>query len=294
MIEALKRIDQSQLWYYLVWYNNRWLGVRFDMISTAIVAGTGLVLVTLPPSFATAGFAGFVISSAIRSSNEIIWLIRHITETEVSMVSVERCKEFTELQSEAAAIVEPRPAASWPHAGAISVDTLCVRYAPRLPRVLKNVTFDIRAGEKVGIVGATGSGKTTLSLAFFRFNEAESGSIMIDGVDVSGVGLHDLRSRLTIVPQEPSILSGTVRSTLDPLEDGYSDQEMYDALRRVHLLKTIDSVSTEEMGEGDAGQHTPSFFSNLDSAISEQGRVSLCICICICICQYGGPTAVLS
>ena len=127
----------------------------------------------------------------------------------MGLTSVERCKQYTELPSEAPEIVEPRPSSAWPAAGSIEVRDLSVRYAPGLPQVLKKVSFTVAAGEKVGIVGATGSGKTTLSVALFRFVEADEGEIIIDGLNIAKMGVHDLRSKLCIVPQDP------VRST-DP------------------------------------------------------------------------------
>lgn len=104
--------------------------------------------------------------------------------------------------TQAPEIVEPRPPAHWPQ-GHIEVNKLRIRYAPELPDVLQDLTFSIKAGEKVGIVGSTGCGKSTLAASFFRFVEAHSGSIVIDGIDISKIGLLDLRSRLTIVPQDP-------------------------------------------------------------------------------------------
>ena len=121
----------------------------------------------------------------------------------MGLTSVERCKEYSELPAEAPEVVEPRPSAAWPSNGTIEVRNLSVRYAPGLPKVLKNVSFTVRGGEKVGIVGATGSGKTTLSIALFRFVEADEGAITIDGLDIAKIGVSDLRSQLCIVPQDP-------------------------------------------------------------------------------------------
>lgn len=126
-------------------------------------------------------------------------LVRRFTNLELSMVAVERIKEYSEVKQEAAEIIEPRPAAHWPSAGHISVDNLSIRYSPELPNVLHSITFEIQSGEKVGIVGKTGCGKSTLALSFFRFVEAWGGSITIDGIDISKIGLKDLRSNLTII-----------------------------------------------------------------------------------------------
>lgn len=153
--------------------------------------------------------------------------------------------------------------ADWPRHGEIDIKNLVVRYAPDLPAVLHDITLHIAPGQRVGIVGATGCGKSTLALSLFRFVEPTQGSIEIDGVDISNVGLTDLRSRVTIIPQDPTILSGTLRSTLD-IFDEYSDAEIFAALKRVHLLDT-DATTTDEIS---AHKHV---FQDLTSSVSEGG-----------------------
>ncbi|KAJ3843478.1 P-loop containing nucleoside triphosphate hydrolase protein [Lentinula raphanica] len=183
------------------------------------------------------------------------------------MVALERVKEFSELKREPPEFIEPRPPASWPAAGAIKCEELVIRYAPELPNVLHTLNFEIRPGEKVGILGRTGSGKSTLALSFFRFVEATEGRIIIDDIDIAKVGLTDLRSRLTIIPQDPTILSGTLRSTLDVFDE-YEDVEIFEALRRVHLIPSSDSaVVAEEDSTVNAN-----IFRNLDSTVSEGGE----------------------
>ena len=161
------------------------------------------------------------------------------------MVALERIKEYSELKREPPEFVEPRPAPSWPSQGGIKCENLVIKYAvsnrnpssarqfahanphqqPELPDVLHNLNFEVNPGEKVGILGRTGSGKSTLALSFFRFVEATQGRILIDDVDIAKIGLTDLRGRLTIIPQDPSILSGTLRSTLDVFDE-YDDAEI--------------------------------------------------------------------
>lgn len=163
----------------------------------------------------------------------MLFLVRRFTALELALVACERIKEYSEseymictrpttflliqthhaVQQEAAEIVEPRPPAAWPHSGEVSVESLHIRYAADLPDVLHGVSFHADAAMKVGIVGATGCGKSTLALSFFRFVEAHDGRIVIDGLDIAKIGLKDLRSRLTIIPQDPTILSGTLRSS---------------------------------------------------------------------------------
>lgn len=184
-------------------------------------------------------------------------------------VAVERCKEYSETPQEAPEIIEPRPPPSWPHAGQISVTGLSVAYAPSLPDVLHDLTFSVAGGQKIGIVGSTGSGKSTIALSLFRFIEARQGKILIDGLNIADIGLLDLRRSLTIIPQDPTILSGTLRESLDLFHD-YSDAAIFDALRRVHLIEAVQP--TEEMIE--AGEANMSPFYDLHSAVSEGGSTS--------------------
>jgi len=145
------------------------------------------------------------------------------------------------------------------------VENLVIRYAPDLPSVLHGLTFNITPKSKIGVLGRTGGGKSTLALSFFRFVEASEGKIMIDGVDISKIGLTDLRSRLTIIPQDPTILSGTLRSTLDVFNE-YEDAEIFEALRRVHL------IPSEDTPEESALTINANTFRNLDSNVSEGGE----------------------
>jgi len=191
-----------------------------------------------------------------------LFLVRRFVGLEQSMVALERVKEYSELQRESPEFIEPRPPQSWPSSGTIKVENLVIRYAPELPNVLHNLNFEIHPGEKVGVLGRTGSGKSTLALSFFRFVEATEGKILIDDMDISQIGLSDLRSRLTIIPQDPTILSGTLRSTLDVFGE-YDDAQIYEALRRVHLIPSGDSVVETE---------NANVFRDLDSPVSEGGE----------------------
>lgn len=157
------------------------------------------------------------------------------------MVSVERIKQFTDIPSEATwEIKENRPPPTWPYKGNIRLDDVKVRYRPNTPLVLKGLTIDIKGGEKVGVVGRTGSGKSTLIQVLFRLVEPSGGKIIIDGIDICTLGLHDLRSRFGIIPQEPVLFEGTVRSNIDPTEK-YSDEEIWKSLERCQLKEVVSS-----------------------------------------------------
>ncbi|TBU28095.1 multidrug resistance-associated ABC transporter [Dichomitus squalens] len=248
---------------YWMWGVNRWLSARFLLLSSCVVALVALVAVMTPRI--DASLAGFALAFSGSFLMDLLWMVRRFVGLEQSMVAVERVKEFSELPQEPPEFIEPRPPASWPEKGEIKCEDLVIRYAPDLPNVLHHLSFEIRPGEKVGVLGRTGSGKSTLALSFFRFVEPVEGRILIDGLDISQIGLTDLRSKLTIIPQDPTILSGTLRSTLDVFDE-YEDAEIYEALRRVHLIPSGEETAEEHEGIN------VNVFRNLDSSVSEGGE----------------------
>uniref|UniRef100_A0A0C9QRI0 TSA: Wollemia nobilis Ref_Wollemi_Transcript_12757_5054 transcribed RNA sequence n=1 Tax=Wollemia nobilis TaxID=56998 RepID=A0A0C9QRI0_9CONI len=171
------------------------------------------------------------------------------------IVSVERIKQYMNLPSEPPAIIETsRPPVSWPSEGRIQLENLKIRYRPNAPLVLKGINCTFEAGQRVGVVGRTGSGKTTLISALFRLVEPSGGRILIDNLDICTIGLHDLRSKLSIIPQEPTLFKGTVRSNLDPL-GLYSDREIWQALQKCQIEKAIRDLPKQ-----------------LDSSVSDEGE----------------------
>ncbi|KAJ6595567.1 multidrug resistance-associated ABC transporter [Mycena vulgaris] len=261
--DMLRCVDTNSNPYYWLWGVNRWLSIRFNILSSIIMGAIALVAVL--NGGISAALAGFALAFANTITGDLLFLVRRFVGLEQSMVALERVKEYSELPREAAEFMEPRPPASWPSTGALRCEDLVIRYAPELPPVLHGLTFDINPGEKVGILGRTGSGKSTLALSFFRFVEPTEGKIIVDGLDISQVGLTDLRSRMTIIPQDPTILSGSLRSTLDVFEE-YEDAEIFESLRRVHLIPSIDTPEEE------ASTVNSNMFRNLDSSVSEGGE----------------------
>ncbi|KAG9104879.1 hypothetical protein FRC06_006704 [Ceratobasidium sp. 370] len=258
--DMLRCVDTNASPYYGMWSVNRWLSVRFNLLSAGVVALTAVavLLIQVRPGIRLNNYQRLVVhGSAIR------WIGAEHGKSSQIFVALERINEFSTIAQEAPEFVEPRPSASWPERGDIAVENLTIRYAPTLPNVLHGLTFDIQARSKIGVLGRTGSGKSTLALSFFRFVEATEGRIMIDGVDISKIGITDLRSRLTIIPQDPTILSGTIRSTLDVFDE-YEDHEIFEALRRVHLLPTVDEPLSLTENENT--------FRDLDSPVSEGGE----------------------
>ena len=230
MRQCLSLIDKWNRAFLLLWYENRWLSIYCDLSGALVTFSASLFLLL---SASDAALAGFTLSYAITLVEVVLWLVRLYANVEISLNSVERIGEYIDIPSENRGGLAPP--AHWPtDTGAIEIKDLSVRYGPEFPLALTRVAFSITPGEKVGIVGRTGSGKSTLSLAFFRFLEAESGSIVIDGIDISTITLEALRSRLTIIPQDSQLFKGTVRSNLDPF-GACEDAEMWFALQRCQL-----------------------------------------------------------
>ncbi|KAF5378754.1 hypothetical protein D9615_006977 [Tricholomella constricta] len=242
--DMLSCVDTNSNSFYWMWGVNRWLSMRFNLLSSGVIGATALVSLITPGI--SASLAGFALTFASTITGDLLFMVRRFVGLEQSMVALERVKEYSELAREPPEFVEPRPHASWPSEGAIECEDLVIRYA-------------------VGILGRTGSGKSTLALSFFRFVEATEGRILVDGLDIAKVGLTDLRSKLTIIPQDPTILSGSLRSTLDVFDE-YEDAEIFEALRRVHL------IPTEGTPEEDIAAVNQNVFRNLDSAVSEGGE----------------------
>ncbi|GAA97476.1 hypothetical protein E5Q_04155.1 [Mixia osmundae IAM 14324] len=275
MFLLLQRVDQNITFEYMNWAVSRWLSVRFQILSAVIVGIAGFTLISADGAI-DAALAGFALTFALELSNDLLFLVRRWTTLELAMVGMERIREYSLIDQEAADFVEPRPPAHWPHAGEIIFDEVSVRYAADLPEVLHEVSFSIKPGERVGIVGSTGSGKSSLAQSLFRLMEISHGSIIIDGKDIQHIGLADLRSRLTIVPQDPQLLSGTLRTTLDVFGE-HEDSEIYDCLRRVHLLPSDEPMQRPE--------DSNNVFWDLDYSVNEgadnfsQGQKQL-LCMC--------------
>ncbi|KAF4157600.1 hypothetical protein CNMCM6936_009212 [Aspergillus lentulus] len=233
-----------------------WMSFWMSMVGAIFVASVTITFVTIRTL--DAPLAGFALSFALELSDHISWLLSQYTKLELDANAAERIVEYTQLDQEPQSGI-PVPV-YWPSNGEIEVTDLCVSYGPDLPPVLQDLTFTLRPGERVGIVGRTGAGKSSLALALLRCLDARSGSIHIDGIDIAQVRLHDLRSRVGIIPQDPVVFAGTVREVLDPFGQ-HDDSELLDALREVGLLRCEDGAS---------GDYKDGF--SLDATIMEGGR----------------------
>jgi len=246
--ENEKRVDDNHRAFFFLWVSNRWLSIRVDLVGNFVVLCSGIaILISLDK--VDAGLAGLALTFGLNFTDCLLWLVRMHAEMEMRMNSVERVEEYLSIDQEPPSIIESyRPPPGWPSKGSVQVQNLSMQYSPNGSKVLDNVSFSVNGGEKVGIVGRTGAGKSTLSLAFFRFMEPVSGTIIIDGVDICKLGLEDLRSNLTIIPQDPVLFSGTVRSNLDPFSE-HTDADLWLALKRVRL---VESSSNNLSGDGNA------------------------------------------
>lgn len=282
--DNMLRINTHNRPFIFLWAANRWLAFRVDIIGDLVAFFAGAFLV-FSIGKVDAGSAGLSLSYAISFTENVLWLVRLYAINEQNMNSVERIKEYLDVEQEAPALIkDTRPAANWPSQGSVDFINYTTRYRPDLEPVLRNVTFKINPLEKVGIVGRTGAGKSSLALALFRGLEAETGKILIDNVDIGLIGLQDLRESITIVPQDPTLFTGTIRSNLDPF-DLFTDEDIFTALRRVRLIgdsfatNSSTPLSTSPPGTPLLSSPTTStpitnknIFLNLSSGVTESGN----------------------
>ncbi|KAJ7390661.1 Multidrug resistance-associated protein 1 [Desmophyllum pertusum] len=220
---------------------NRWLALRLEFIGAAILFFASLFAVIARETIGP-GLVGLSVAYALQITGSLNWMVRQSSEMETNIVAVERIKEYTAIPREADWVIPShRPPDEWPHQGRIEIERFDLRYREQLPVVLKDINCAIGAKEKIGIVGRTGAGKSTLTLALFRILERAGGRIVIDGVDIATIGLQDLRSRLTIIPQDPVLFSGTLRLNLDPFNK-YTDNELWNALEVAHLKNFVTGL----------------------------------------------------
>ncbi|KAK6608393.1 ATP-dependent bile acid permease 3 [Botrytis cinerea] len=261
--KVYRRIDDgsSTLWNTTLCHN--WLVWRIGGIASA--AYTMSIAAIVAATVTDAGLAGFVLAISLEFSSALFWSLFHAGFLELRMNAAERVIEYTEMPTET--LDGEEPPASWPTAGCLEVKDLAVAYNHDLEPVLKGLSFNIDRQMRVGIVGRTGSGKSTLTLALFRFLEAREGSIVIDGYDISKLKLQSLRRNLAIIPQDPVLFSGTLRSNLDA-DNEYDDTALFDALRRVHL---IDESSSGIATPSSSSSQNQNIFLSLNSSIAEGG-----------------------
>ncbi|CAD6196014.1 unnamed protein product [Caenorhabditis auriculariae] len=247
---------------------NRWLATRLELLGN-----TTVLLASLCTTFSTkyfglsAGMAGLSVSYALSITEVLNMAVRMMSEMETNIVSIERVKEYQAIEQEAKWEGETELPKDWPEKGEIQFENYAMRYREDLPKVLKNIDLKISGGEKIGIIGRTGSGKSSLTMALYRMIKATEGEIKIDGIPTDSLGLHQLRKKMIIIPQEPVVFSGTLRFNLDPFNEKHDDE----------IWKALDVCQLKEFASSGTGK--------LDRHIAEGGknmsmgeRQLLCLC----------------
>uniref|UniRef100_A0A8C4HSN9 ATP-binding cassette sub-family C member 10 n=1 Tax=Dicentrarchus labrax TaxID=13489 RepID=A0A8C4HSN9_DICLA len=252
-LENARRLEQNQRCLFLSNAAMQWLDIRLQMIGVAVVTGLGVIAV-IQHQFNSVdpGLVGLSLSYALSITSLLSGLIFSFTQTEMQLVSVERTEEYstglpTEPQHQNTQV------RSWPEQGWLEFRDVVLAYRVGLPNALDGVSLVVRPGEKVGIVGRTGSGKSTLFLALFRMVELNQGQILLDGMDIGTVGLAQLRSRLAIIPQDPFLFSGTIRENLDPC-GRHPDQQLLEVLDQCHLSPVVNRMGGLDAEVGERGK----------------------------------------
>ncbi|KAI1484022.1 hypothetical protein K445DRAFT_362615 [Daldinia sp. EC12] len=238
------RVDSNLRAYFPSISSNRWLAIRLEFLGAVIILGAaGFAIISVTNhSGLSAGMVGLVMSYALQITTSLNWIVRQTVEVETNIVSVERVLEYARLPSEAPEIIPGhRPPVAWPAHGAVKFHNFSTRYRPGLDLVLKNINLDIKSHEKIGVVGRTGAGKSSLTLSLFRLIEPDTGNISIDDLNTSTIGLLDLRRRLAIIPQDAALFEGTIRDNLDP-GHVHDDTELWSVLDHARLKEHVATM----------------------------------------------------
>ncbi|CAF3694293.1 unnamed protein product [Adineta steineri] len=265
--EFLSHLNNGSRVNFLILTVNRWAAIRFDWITVSFI---GLVtffamIVRVVQNYLTAADIALILSYSLNLMGTLQWTIRLSVDVETQMTAVERVLEYCSLEQEPPAQVssDHRPPSNWPSEGRIVFNNISMSYSSdeHAPFVLRNITMTIKSAEKIGIVGRTGAGKSSLIQILFRMGILVDGQIKIDNIDITSVGLDDIRSRISIIPQEPVLFTGTMRNNLDPFGE-YSDAEIWQALEQVQLKTLVaddmpnglESIVTESGSNLSVGQ----------------------------------------
>nr|XP_046235530.1 ATP-binding cassette sub-family C member 9 isoform X4 [Scatophagus argus] len=240
----LELTDTNNTAYLFLSAANRWLEVRTDYLGAVIVlTAAGASIWSLHYGLPSGGLVGLGLTYALTVTNYLNWVVRNLADLEVQMAAVKKVNSFLSTESEnyEGSMDTSQVPENWPHNGEIKIQDLCVRYDPMLKPVLKHVNAYVEPGQKVGICGRTGSGKSSLSLAFFNMVDIFEGEIIIDGIDICKLPLQTLRSRLSIILQDPVLFSGSIRFNLDP-ERTCTDDRLWEALEIAQLKNMVKAL----------------------------------------------------
>ncbi|PHH53173.1 ATP-binding cassette sub-family C member 11 [Ceratocystis fimbriata CBS 114723] len=274
--ELRESVDEMNAAYFLTFSNQRWLAVRLDFVGCLLVFTCGTLVVTSRFSVSPS-IGGLVLSYILSIVQMIQFTVRQLAEVENGMNAVERLNHYgTNLEEEAPLhTIEVPP--KWPEKGEIVFENVEMRYRADLPLVLRGLSIHVQGGERIGIIGRTGAGKSSIMSTLFRLVEISSGKITIDGLNISTLGLHELRSRMAIIPQDPTLFHGTVRSNLDPFHE-HTDLELWSALRQAGLStesgsseSSPTSTSALDSEKAEPTNNDASSGIHLDTVVEEEG-----------------------
>lgn len=264
-VNAVNKMSEA---YYITVATQGWLNSNLSLLASCFALLVSILCVLRVFNIGAAS-VGLLLSYIIDLSNTVSLLVVMFTRVEQDMNSAERIIEYVYKipQEKAYEISETKPAPQWPDKGTINFTNVAFAYREELPLTLKNFNADIRPHEKIGICGRTGAGKSSIMVALFRIAELTSGSIEIDGVDISTLGLNDLRSRLSIIPQDPVLFKGTIRKNLDPFGTK-TDEELWETLRRADIIPSSDvaRIRAQKPGDEDFNKF------HLDGEVDDEGE----------------------
>lgn len=269
--DNLLKMDKNNMTFFYLWVLTRWLSLRIDFIGACVIFAAGSFILLRIDSI-DAGLAGISFTYAISFTEAANWLVREFSDLDMNMNSIDRLLEYMNVEQEKFEATGDKavvPPLQWPDKGKIEVNGLSLKYAPELPHVIKNVSFTVESKNKVGIVGRTGAGKSTIITALFRFLEADSGYIKMDGIDIADIDLKRLRRSITIIPQDPTLFAGSIRSNLDPYNE-YSDDQIFTALKRVNLIDHEEMDNSTADVESNSSKNINKFL-NLENEITHGG-----------------------
>ena len=239
--EAERKVDENQACFYYSFISSRWLAILIETIGNIITFMVSIFVLNSGGNVSPSE-VGLLLVYALNITMTLNMLVVSTADIETNIVAVERIMEYGRLIQEAnwESKEGERPPQGWPDKGKVRFEKYEMRYREGMDLVLKSISFDINEGEKIGIVGRTGAGKSSLTLAIFRLVEASGGKIVIDDRNTADIGLHDLRKQITIIPQDPVIFSGSIRRNLDPFDE-YTDDQLWKSLTQSHLSSYVSS-----------------------------------------------------